>query len=260
MSLARTALRLAVIEALNADPVIDGLCEGRIFDSRIGDMAAAEAVPVLVVYTEDDGGDAWSANNGGPPFDQKCDLLIEIAVRAGLADEPDMIGVVESDQELEAVIDLLEHRVVEAVTVADRPETRLIAEAVTRRVTGYKSMRFVSDETTAKLAIRMVHLATELKGHEPDQTDDEGPFSALPEPLRSVANSLPADSAGLATCRRLVESIVNYAAAPMLKPLLDGVQIIVAPKSSLDPLVVPERPDQPSLSHGAFGVSARPNG
>src|SRR3954462_1828117 len=80
-ALARTALRLAGMAALNADPVIADLVGGRVFDSRIESLAETEPVPVITVLTEEMQGDAWSANNGGAPFNDHCELVLEIAAR-----------------------------------------------------------------------------------------------------------------------------------------------------------------------------------
>ena len=46
MALARTALRLAAIPTLLADPVVTALCGPRVFDSRIYRLDSAEPVPL----------------------------------------------------------------------------------------------------------------------------------------------------------------------------------------------------------------------
>ena len=172
-ALARTALRLAAVRAFGADPVIAGLCGGaddppklRIFDSRIEDFDASEPVPLIIVLTEEMEGDAWSANNGGPPFDDHCDLVLEIAARA-VEQEPDAdayLWTPETNAELEAVLDALEERAVHALTVADTPQSRLVRQAVTKRISKQKSMRYVSADSAAKAAMRQLTLTAQLKG------------------------------------------------------------------------------------------------
>jgi hypothetical protein len=258
-SLARTAFRLAAIEAMNADPTIAMLCPRRIFDSRIGELGSAEPVPVIVVLTEDAGGKAWSANNGGPPFDDICQLSIEISIRV-LAEAPDGeegVLLVETDREAEARLDLLEHRAVEAITVADTPQSRLVRQKVTRRVTSYSSVRFASDETGIKLAVRIVNLTVELKGD--DRHDATvvltGPYAALPEPLRSVAIAMPAGSSAKATCDQLAALIAAVPTVPF-----GGMDITIAPGLAVGAgtAPAPPGPGENGPTYGNFGATAEP--
>lgn len=264
MSLARTALRLWAVETLNADPAIDALCLGRVYDSRVGELSSTEAVPVITVFTEDDAGEAYSANNGGPPFDEKCELLLEIAMRATVPNpagngEPPLVGLVESDRQLEAMIDLLEHRAVRALTIADTLQAKLLRDAVTRRVTSFKSMRFVSDETNVKLAVRMVHLAVQLKGETPDdpRSPPTGAFAVLPNPLRTVAEAMPEGSSGRVTCQILVNAISGEGTTPVstadIAPF-SGTDITVAPRQQVDPGAPPTE----SAPGPHFGLKADP--
>lgn len=256
MSLARTALRLATVEALNADPTIAFLCQGRVFDSRLSELEAADPVPVIVVSTEEANGRGTSDNNGGPPFFDKCELVIEFSLRVTAPGEGGGVDVmlVETDREAESRLDLLEHRAVEAVTVADTPQSRLIRKHVTRRVTEYKSIRFSSDETALKLAVRMLHLTTELKGD--DRFDatvaPTGPYAALPQPLRAVAEAMPPGSSGKATCDQLAALATGEPIVPF-----HGLDATVAPVV-IDPASPPVPPTSAGAGYGNFGVSASP--
>lgn len=212
MSLARTALRLAVIAALEADATVAAFCAGRIFDSRIEEIDAKEVAPIIIVFTGDEHGKAWSANNGGPPFDSAVDLNLEISMRIQApADGPDVpdIGVPEIDSELEAALDLIEDAAVSAIAIGDTSASALVRK-VLRRVTEHRSVRYASADTGAKLAMRLVTLTAEMIGDDgPSSPFDvpTGPFAALPEPLRTVASSLPSGSDGLATCQALVAKL-----------------------------------------------------
>ena len=212
MSLARTALRLAVIEALKADATVTALCQDRIYDSLIEEFDSTQPVPMIVVLTEQDGGKAFNPQNGGLPFDQVCELTLEIACRQIAPDDPNgqpQIAIPQTDRELEANIDLLEQRAVEAITIADTPQSRLVRQAVTRRVTKFSSVRFASDQTGVKLAVRELRLTVELKGETPGNPLDmpAGPFALLPDPLRTVATAMLPGSSGLLTCQMIAAAI-----------------------------------------------------
>ena len=245
--LARTALRLAAVEALNADPLVAAACDGRVYDSLIAAFQSDDPVPVIVVATEDDNGIAWSANNGGVPFDQTVDLTLEITVCAFVpnTDQVD-IFVPATTRESEALIDLLEFRCVEALTVGDTPQAALLRRVVTRRVKSYRSTRYTSEDAGLKLARRLVTLSVELKGEDPPSALDvpTGPFAALPDPLRTVAAAMPPGSSSLATCQALVDKLV----APLQPAIFTGTDsgTLYAPqKLSRD--TVPN-PNDPSVT------------
>ena len=238
MSLARTALRLAVIEALKADPTVAALCGARIFDSLIEEFDSSKPVPMIVVLTEEDGGKAYSVNNGGPPFDQVCDLVLEIAVREVVQEdgEEPQIAIPQTDRELEAAIDLLEHAAVAAITVADTPASLLVRKAVTRRATRYSSTRFTSDKTGMKFAVREVRLTLELKGETRFNPLDipTGPFATLPEPLRTVCQAMPAGSSGAQTCQLIAAALAGETPQPFA-----GVVSYLAVKRQAYPAAAP---------------------
>ncbi len=237
MSLARTALRLAAVAALEADPVVAALCQDRVFDSRIDELDTEDPVPVIVVTTEDDGGKAWSINNGGAPFDHACHLVVEISMRATQTDPGGdvTIGIACTDSEMEATLDLLEDVAVAALTVGETPQAQLIRDAVTRRATELNSVRYASADTGAKIAMRIATLTMHLKIDQPDVLDPPtGAFAALPDPLRSVAEALDPSSPGYATCVALAAKLTPPALAP-----LSGFDIKIAPSGQFDPLNPP---------------------
>lgn len=229
MSLARMACRLQAIEALNSDPAIAALVKGRVFDSRISALDHREPVPVILVTTEETKGEAWSKQNGGAPFDLSCDLVLEIAMNAlGGTDAEPMVGYVTTDRELEAMLDLLEERAIDVITVGETDAARLLRSAVTRRVPHVASSRFATDQTGEKLAVRLLTLRVELKGE--DQRDvtqaAAGPYAVLPEPLRSVALASAAGGSVRETCDLIAASIPAVVETPFL-----GADIVVAPNN-----------------------------
>jgi hypothetical protein len=256
MSLARTALRLAGIHALLQDPVIGKLCAGRVYDSRIEPFDAREPVPVIIVMTEEMKGRAWSDNNGGPPFDAHCELAIEIAMTAvSTVEDPDnptqaleLYAPVATARESEAVLDLLEERAVEALTVADGAASELLRREVVRRASEIHSRRFVDAESSVKLAVRQIALTVELKGE--DQRDARivptGPYANLPNPLRAVCEAMPDGSSAALVCKYLNDIYV-----PDPVEMLAGVDATYAPQQNLDPDATPIPPDQTG-SHPTF--------
>jgi hypothetical protein len=206
MSLARTALRLAVSRDLLADPVIGALCPGRVFDSIMDPPDSKEFRPIITITTEDDDGEAFDKQNGGVPFDQTCDLVLEIAMAARGEKEDDDPLIPVTDRELEAMLDLVEHRAVEVVTVGEGPA---LTRKVSRRVPKYKSSRFPDNENGLRLAVRVVTLSVELKGE--DQLDvrdvPTGPFANLPDPLRTVCKALPSGSSGHLVCEMISSAL-----------------------------------------------------
>lgn len=250
MTLARTALRLQAVLALLADPVLDELCRGRIYDSRIGDFDEREPVPTIVLSTDEDDAKAWSKNDGGPPFNHVCDLVLEIAmmVRRSFNDpalgDVEGIGPPETDSQLEAYLDVLEERAVTVLGVGDTAEARLLQEAVTRRITRARSVRLATDQGV-RYATRFLTLTVELKGDDgdPEALDDEAPddaYAVLPEPLRSVARAMPTGFSGRGTCDRIARMLALLPPDPGAAPLFAGVDLVIAPQT-LSAAVTPSR-------------------
>ncbi|NBJ13206.1 hypothetical protein [Microvirga arsenatis] len=235
MSLARTALRLATVAALKDDPVIAAMCGEitaygelsiRIYDSRLEEFDRKEPVPVIVVTTDDDRRESNAA--GGPAIEHVVDLTVEIAMKALATDDADQvlgIGSPATDGEIEASLDLLEERVIEALEFADAAS---LVRKVTRRPPAMKSSRFVTDETGEKLAIRLVTLTASLKGEDRHAADiPQGPFARLPEPLRTVCAAMPEGSSARATCQ-----MIHDALPPLEVELYTGADITLRPDPS----------------------------
>lgn len=223
MSLALTALRLQAIAALNSHPVIRSLVGGRVYDSRISEFDYREPVPVITLTTEELSGEAWDEGNGGAPFNDACNLVLEVAMNIivdqeladGIPPEP-MIGAPATDAEMEAKLNLIAWAAENMLTLGratpetpSTPEGQLLLKAVTRRCTKRTMSRFASDETGEKLAIQMLTFEVQLKGEERDNPLDPptGEFATLPDPLRTVCESLPEWSSGAVTCRMLAAAL-----------------------------------------------------
>jgi hypothetical protein len=189
--------------------------------------------PIITITTEDDDGEAFDRQNGGVPFDQTCDLMLEIAMVAlGGDDEAPTIDRPETDRELEAALDLIEHRAVEVLTVGEGPA---LTRKVTRRIAKYKSSRFPDNENGLRLAVRVVTLSAELKGEDQRDIRDTptGPFANLPDPLRTICELLPADSSGALVCQMIADAL-----PPVGVEFFEGADLTMLPDPS-NPLPEP---------------------
>ncbi len=236
MSLARTALRLGAIEALRSHPAIEACCPGRIYDSRVGDFDHREPVPVIIVTTEELHGEPWNEQNGGEPFDDSCDLVLEIAMTQLVEDEASTFLLTPgTDSEMEAMLDLLEESASciltlgrpMAISPRSTPAGKRLQEVVIRRVSRRTSSRFSSDQTGEKLAIHLLTFRVELKGEQIDSyAIPPGPFGVLPDPLRTIANAMAEGSSGYQTCQLIAERL--------------GLNLTPAPSPPSQPVVVPD--------------------
>ena len=246
MSLIRTALRFQAIEALNADPVLAPMVEGRVYDSRISAFDHREPVPTILLTTEETKGEAWDKQNGGEPFGLTCDLVLEIAMNAvgqvTAADgaEFEAIGYAATDRELEALLDLIEERAIHAICSGDTDAARLLRAEVVKRVSKVASSRFATDQTGEKFAVHLVTLTVALFTYEPDDPQDvpTGEFSALPQPLRAIAEASDPDGSVRETCQLIASRLGP--AGPTASAPFTGVDMILAPQS-LDPAATPDR-------------------
>jgi len=249
MSMAIDALRLGVVQALSEDPVIAGIVADRVLDSRMAAYSDGEPVPIISVYTEEDAGEPWSANNGGPSWDTTVDLVLEIMFQTRALSETNepLIGIAETNRETEALLNLLRTRCEHVIAAGDSPWSLLLRRHVIRRVTETNSKRFRTDDAATKAALRLVTLKVQIKCDEDDDpvTPATGPFAALPNPLRAICEAMPEGSSGLAAC-----SLLNTA-------MEVGSGNAPAPFEGMDMLIRPGPKPRPSPTDGAeFGAAA----
>jgi hypothetical protein len=224
--LARTALRLITVAALAGRTI----AAGRVDDSRLSDLAPEsvpeDGLPVLMVICDDDDGDAWSEQNGGPPFDRMIDLNIEMAMASRVQyvdpnDPASSVYVVEApdtDARLEASLDFLEFQSIRELAFGVTPFAvmfRMLA-----RITHRACHRAASDDGV-KIAARLLTLRCRVNDDEIETLDVSAPapagLDALPEPLRSVAKLLPPDSSGGVICAALAAKLTQITAGVALE-------------------------------------------
>lgn len=208
MSLARTALRLAAIEALRpaASLAADGpwptLARHRVYDAKIDqidDLALKDRAPVVSVYTDDD--ESQTAHSG-PPFKRFVELCFELSIAqmAPSPDDPDLYeaAVPVTDAESEASLDLLESAIKFALMYG--PTGRIL-----RTVTGNRIEKITSKPTrTGEEAVRLAMRSLTMRVQIDDDCFDLAPLAnatgldRLPQPLRGVVQALGETSYGRA--------------------------------------------------------------
>lgn len=212
MSLSRTALRLATVEALSPTGVspadLPTIAGRRVYDSRmdpIDDLAKGQQAPVVVVYTEYDVATPGEPQ-GGPPFRRRVTLSIEISVVA-MAESPENPATFEpmvpvTDGETEAALDLLEAGI--RYSLLYGPTGRLFRKVTGSRIVSIESTPHRATEEAIRLALRAITLQVYV---DDDCFDILRGLSRLPEPLASVVAALPAGAYG----KTIAEGLAAFA-------------------------------------------------
>ena len=226
MTLARTALRLCVTACLegsaDARPTI---AEGRVYDSRIAEIApesfVADALPTVILLSDNDEGDALSVQNGGPPFRRSIDIVFETGMTQAIKDGDDYVVIYpDTDAQLEASLELLQFQIVQRLAYDPDPLCVLFRKFV--RIRRQESHRQVLDESSIKIACRIMTLTCEVSDDQVGVRNAAAPspdsFDVLPEPLRSVALALPVGSPGHEICTSLAAAL-----SPITSPAFEGI-------------------------------------
>lgn len=198
-ALGRTFLRLAACAALRNQT----MAGERVYDSRISAIDPVTAFPnideiagSIGVYTEQDSGDALSANNGGPPFRPEVELIFEIAMQARVAldDGEWAIARPETDDQLEATLDLIESQI-ELALFRLQTSAAVAFRKLTKQVGSKSSIRFTDPAASSKLAMRYVTYKVEVHDPEIDIFNKTAiGLARLPPEWRAVAQSFPEGS------------------------------------------------------------------
>lgn len=233
MTMARTALRLAAVQAItgaaDARPTI---ADGRVYDSRISpeqpDTFGEDARPTVIVLTDGDEGDALSDQNGGPPFHRRIDLVFDLGMvcQEKADDDADgyLVGYPDTDARLEASLDILQTQIVRYLTASDAPLAIWFQRFV--RIWKQESHRQAEDNTSVKLARRLLTLTCELNDDAyeivmPSETPPTG-LDVLPDPLLTVCQLMPVGSAGAQSCAAIAAALGN---TPFTPDAFRGVDI-----------------------------------
>lgn len=230
MTLARTALRLCISAALKGEvgnrPTI---AEERIYDSRLSDYApdtfGPDAKATVAILTDNDDGEALSRQNGGPPFKRDIDVVLEIGMTVRIKDGNEfLIGYPDTDARLEAALDTLEFQIQRRLSDDPSPMPTLFRKIA--RIWKVTSHRQVLDNAAVKAACRLVTLSCQVSDDQVQRFNSAGVvpsgIDALPEPLRTVAQHLPAGSSG----KQIVDTIAS-ALTGLTIPPFTGVDTII---------------------------------
>jgi hypothetical protein len=191
-ALSRTCLRLAACAALR-NATIAG---GNVFDSRIEAVDLSDDQPIagaIAVYTEQDDGEALSSQNGGPPFVQDVELILEITMQCRVvkADGSYAAATPATDDELEATIDLIETQA-ELALFRSYAAASVLFRTAAKRPKHKSSIRFTDPKAGEKLAVRYVTYKIEIDDREIPVTDGtQTGFNRLPYPFSAIAPKWP---------------------------------------------------------------------
>jgi hypothetical protein len=207
-AIARTGLRLSAVAALRGVTI----CGDNIFDSRIEAVNFRDELPVagsIAVYTEQDSGDALSQSQGGPPFRQMVELILEIAMqtREIRNDGSFAVRTPAADDELEATLDLIETQA-ELALFYSMADYSVLYRTISKRALEKTAIRFTDPQAGTKMALRYVTYKTEIDdGLIPVYDSSLTGLSKLPEPFASVAalwaDGLPEKEKALALANAL---------------------------------------------------------
>lgn len=255
MSLSRTALRLAAIEALAptaAHPSVGNPSGGpwptiarqRVFDAKMDtydDLAQASRAPSVSIYTDDDVAEP-AQRGGGPSFDRVVDVCFEMSIAVKMEDPDNPAEYIPSvpvtDPESEASLDLLEASI--RYTLFYGASGAIFRKACGERVLKIETWGTRTAEEGIRLAMRTMKMRVRVK----DDCYDLAPIAALtgldrlPEPLQTIAKLLPEDSYG----RAIASQLADFSpAAPVSTPgftLQTSIEATVPADPEADPDVV----------------------
>jgi hypothetical protein len=238
MSLSRTALRLAVIEALAPTPqagvatIWPTLAARNVFDSDVGPVPATDAegcVPRIEIYTDDskierlEGQRSLDTSSDG---EQTVSLALELFIPGRGLDEAgnEIVSLTaRTDALAEGMLDLLSAQIDATINRArmDGP-LRLVLTSIRKIETrGWRD-----GDTDVRIASHRLEYEMVLHKQGPIPATGTG-FDRLPSPLREVATELPENSYGAGVCLALAAAITSPEALPALQAVrmnmrLDG--------------------------------------
>jgi hypothetical protein len=236
MGLNRTALRLATVMCLANGFVgpFPTMAKGRVFDSRFDPLQVVdltEVIPIITVCTDNTQGESLSRNNGGPPFEDTCTLVLEVSIgMAGEMEDSDerFIGLPQTEPELEAMLDLFERQIKVALVHPTNPWS-IEFQRHARRITDWNSERFVEAEGNIRLAARKMSATVMLQLEELTDvvTTTPLPSPSIPAPLGPLLDLIIASGSPFAPAATQMQDLLldNGASQPVSLEPLERVRI-----------------------------------
>lgn len=242
MSFERTALRVGMVAALSnaMTAPFPTIAKNRIYDSRIDPFQGGELgdiAPIAIVYTDDDDRASLSGNNGGPPWRQTVNLVIELSMgMVGPLTDPNgeplvdekgkplnlnTFFPVDTEPALEAALDLFEAQVERLFRQPPNVwAERLMKEpphGVIVRLENWSSKRYVEREAQYRFAARqlmisvMVPQPPEPLVVAPPAEGEELPPPVIPAPLGPLLDDLIENGGDYApTIEHLRDTLVDH--------------------------------------------------
>lgn len=204
MSIARTVLRIAAIQALTGATI----AEDRVFDSTITEIdlqAASQRKPIIIVTTDDQEGSVSGRDLNGA--DKKLELMIEIAVTDTEQVVVDgqtqtMVVVPDTDAKIELVLDYLYEQVERALQAGGTAPWGNIFRELTPTITYITDRRGAEAKKGTRFAARQIIFSL--------------------EPLNSPVETPPAGSAYALAIAAMEANPRLTAIAQMIKGLYRG--------------------------------------
>lgn len=245
MSLARLALRLAAVEALNPYATIatgpwPTIAGPRVFDSRIdllseSELADIEGSPIVIVYTEKDDSRPYEGSRL-PQYEQVCELAVELMIAAAGTVQVEQadgslktVGALTTpitNRQHEALLDVLEALVKRVLDPnSQAPSAATLFKAVAMEIRHIESVPQRADDRVTRLAGRTLCFMVKVKTDAWPVSTMVSPaptgFGLFPKPLQDVANLLPPGSSGYAVCTEMAPLITQ----PVTLPALDDIRV-----------------------------------
>lgn len=233
MMLARTALRLAVIETLApfaqerlAAPAWPTFAGRQVFDTQMSPTALADVdptMPLIVVMTDETAikggiGDVTVAHNSTPlVVSLAFEIMVPVAVQDG--DSAALQAVGPTDAAAESTLDLIEAQI--GQRLADARMNGLLRHVLSE-IREVESHPYRDGDTETRLSARRLEYACSIFREErwpATLPDDPQPFDYLPWPLSAVAGEMSAGSYGHKIATMLGSLIGRPAEFPALNQM-----------------------------------------
>jgi hypothetical protein len=231
MTLARTALRLAVIEALSpfamqgaADPDWPTFAAGRVLDStiEIDDGASAERrEPRVAVFVDEaktealgSAQDVLTLGDGRERATLAFEVMVPAVVRHN--DEIWLAPAAGTDAMAEGFLDMIEEQIRQRIN--DARLSKPLCDVLVR-VDEVTSNPWRDADLDLRLSARRVEFSCVIRQGGRWPPPSETGLAALPSPLREVAQGLPAGSYGRKVCDTIAAALGDPAVFPALTEL-----------------------------------------
>lgn len=250
MSLERTALRVAAVMALTNgfSAPYPTMARQLVFDSRVDPVQGVsdvdELVPTVRIMTDSDEGNLISNNNGGPPFEHRVHLVIEISVNT-LGENPETgqneLIWPQTEPELDAMLDLFESQI-SRVFQDDASQWGRELNKLCRRIEKWDSERFIEREANVRFAARQITAVIALP-IEPDPTvtlysGETAPAAVphIPAPLGPLLASIIADNGPFAPSAKAMRDMLIAAGGerPIVMQRFDRLRLVEADQAELN--------------------------